>query len=197
MKLQDIEGGLCAIVGSMAAGKNYICSRLSADGYYCIDGDELIHQILAKDQIQDRIISEFREEAARRGITLQNTDGSLNRRALGQIVFSDKRLLARHEAIVYPEFEKEAERIIETAPKRGGTVLNAAVLYKTPALLKKCDKIIFVSAPLLLRFLRAMRRDKINPVQIIKRFWAQRGLFGAYKKFAKENSIQFIKIINL
>ncbi|MDE7291020.1 MAG: dephospho-CoA kinase [Treponemataceae bacterium] len=192
------------VAGKIAAGKNFICSILERHGFFCIDADSVIHEIIK--ERQNEILAEFRDDAQREGIILQNADGSLNRRALGKLIFSKKEFLARQENIVYPAFVENIEKIIaqisfdansenkKNAPR--GIILNAAVLYKTPRLLEKCRAIFFVDAPMFIRFLRVRRRDKIPPSEILKRFFSQRNLLAKYKKFSKSRGIQIVKIKN-
>lgn len=192
------------VAGKIAAGKNFVCSILERHGFFCIDADSVIHEIV--EAKQNEILAAFRKDAQREGICLQNADGSTNRRALGKLVFSKKEFLARQENIVYPAFVEHMENIIaqisdsanfenETNVPRG-IVLNAAVLYKTPELLEKCRAIFFVDAPAPIRFFRARRRDGISPREILKRFLSQRDLFAQYKKFSASHRIEMIKIKN-
>lgn len=192
------------VAGKIAAGKNFVCSILERHGFFCIDADSVIHEVIKEKQ--NEILSEFSVDAQREGISLQNADGSLNRRALGKLVFSKKEFLARQEKIVYPAFVERIEKTIarisfgtnfenEKNVSRG-IVLNAAVLYKTPRLLEKCRAIFFVEAPAFIRFLRVRHRDRIPSREILKRFFSQRNLLLQYKKFSKSHGIKIIKIKN-
>lgn len=192
------------VAGKIAAGKNFVCSILERHGFFCIDADSVIHEIV--EEKQNEILAAFCEDAQREGICLQNADGSPNRRALGKLVFSKKEFLARQEKIVYPDFVERVEKTIKqisdganfenkkNVPR--GIILNAAVLYKTPELLEKCRAIFFVEASALIRFCRVRRRDGISPREILKRFFSQRDLFVQYKKFAKSHEIEMVKIKN-
>ena len=126
---------LC-VTGPMAAGKNAAASILEQMGYACIDADLAGHK--AVENAREKIIERFAEEAKKRGLSLMNEDGSVNRRALGEVVFSSPQLLQAHEAIVYPETERIIREFIEEKQKDSsipGVVINAAVLYKTPEIL--------------------------------------------------------------
>ena len=170
----------------MAAGKNFISSRFESEGFVSIDLDKIAHTAISI--CSQQILSAFSSEAEKRGISLCNDDGSLNRRSLGQIVFSDEKLLARQEAIVYPKIIELVNSFIEE--KQGKSViLNATVLFKTPELMKKCKKILFVQAGLLKRLVRAKKRDKMPLNQILARFKSQKNLLSEYKKAAKDYGI--------
>ena len=182
------------VAGPMAAGKNYVCSILEERGFFCVDADLVIHQVIKEKE--EEIILQFKEEAAAAGLELKKSDGSLDRRALGELLFKNPNLLAKQESLVYPAFERRIKEMIDENQKVRGFAINATLLYKTPALLRQCKKIIYVDAPLLVRVWRSRRRDKMPLAQILRRMKAQKGLEGQYKKFAAKNNIEFIRVRN-
>ncbi len=247
------------VAGPIAAGKNFVCSILEERGFFCLDADQEIHKIIGDKQAE--IFSRFSEPAASRGINLRAADGSLDRRALGKLLFKDSALLAEQEKILYPEFvarvqaqidanknalqaQEAAQKTkgftdqnaaadfgrpesfgitnnsikdqeggptgIESKPKiaRGsvqpiavgqparGLAINAALLYKTPSLLRQCQKIIYVDAPFLVRAWRIRRRDRLPLTQIIRRIKSQKGLLQEYKRFAADYGIEMVRVWN-
>lgn len=168
---------LICICGKMASGKNYVCSLLEKLGWSCVDADLLVHQAI--NQSTEKIIAEFSDEAARNKLTITNTDGTINRKALGQLLFKNPDLLKKQENIVYPVIIKMIEDFISTHEK---TAINATVLYKTPELLSKCGLILYVQAPFIKRFFRVKKRDNLPSAQIFRRFSAQKNMLSAYKK---------------
>lgn len=168
---------LICICGKMASGKNYVCSILEKLGWSCVDADLLVHQAI--NQSTEKIIAEFSDEAARNKLTITNTDGTINRKALGQLLFKNPALLKKQENIVYPVIIKMIEDFISTHEK---TAINATVLYKTPELLSKCGLILYVQAPFIKRFFRVKKRDNLPSAQIFRRFSAQKNMLSAYKK---------------
>lgn len=175
------------VTGKMAAGKNFICSKMVREdkNLAAIDLDQTAHTAI--NLVQDKIFSCFGEEAKKLGLELKNQDGSLNRRALGKLLFSEPALLKKHESIVYPKVIELTKNFIAESQSNGKSVLiNAAVLYKTPELMELCEKIYFVTASLPKRLVRAKRRDKMPLAQIISRFKSQRNLLSEYRKTGKE-----------
>ncbi|MBO4706065.1 MAG: dephospho-CoA kinase [Spirochaetaceae bacterium] len=168
---------LC-VTGPMAAGKNAVCSLLEEKGFLCIDADICVHDIV--DKQKDKIMARFGDIAAQQGIEICNPDGTINRRALGSIVFSDPELLKSQEAIIHPAVEAELNDFIDGNPDKN-IVLNATVLYKT-RVIERCDAVIFVTAPLIKRFFRVKSRDSMPAKQILSRFYSQREIFAKYKK---------------
>ncbi len=166
-----------AVVGPMAAGKNYICSKLKEEGWASIDADLLVHDAI--ELVKDKILQTFIPYAESQNIRLTLDDGSIDRKALGSLLFSFPELLAIQESIVYPIITKQIENFIDGHDK---TIINATVLYKTPDLLVRCEKIIFVTAPFFTRLRRARRRDHLPLRQLLRRFHAQRNLLREYQK---------------
>ncbi len=175
--MDDKEKEVIAVVGKMASGKNYISSQLEKEGWASIDADLLVHQAI--DQAQTQIIQTFQPYADQAEISITKEDGKIDRRALGTILFAHPDLMARQEAIVYPIITKMIEDFIACHEK---IIINATVLFKTPEIMNKCQKILYVKAGLLKRFIRARKRDGLPFKQIIKRFYSQRHLYTEYKK---------------
>ena len=168
---------LC-VTGPMAAGKNAACSILEEKGFLSIDADLAGHT--AAENAKKKIVMEFAPLAEKKGIRLLTKDGSLDRRALGSLIFSSADLVAKQEAIVYPEISRIIEDFMEANKKRD-LVVNATLLYKLP-LIKKMQAVLYIDAPLLQRFLRAKKRDGMKSRQILDRFRRQKNLFANYKK---------------
>lgn len=168
---------IIAVTGPMAAGKNYICKQLEKEGWASIDADILVHNAI--EIAKDRIIDTFTPYAEEHKIKIARTDGSIDRRALGQLLFAIPELLKVQESIVYPIITKWIDDFISKHEK---TIINATVLYKTPDILKRCEKILFVTAPFWTRLRRARTRDHLPYRQIFRRFHAQRNLLKEYQK---------------
>ena len=168
---------ILAVTGSMAAGKNYVSSLLEKKGFLAIDADKCVHQAI--EEAKDQILEAFLPIAKEKNIQIQNPEGTINRKNLGSILFSDEKLLQKQESIVHPKVNEIFNRFIDENPEKN-IVLNATVLYKTPVI-KRCDAIIFVKAPIITRFFRAKRRDNLPSREIFKRFASQFKIFAKYK----------------
>ena len=177
---------IICVTGKMAAGKNYICTSLEKEGWLSLDMDRTAHEAISL--CRDRILEAFKENSDETGIDLLNPDGSVNRRALGKLVFSSPVLLKKQEDIIYPKIISLTEDFIRENSGRN-LILNATVLFKVPELLKKCSKILFVTAPFIKRLIRARRRDGLPYRQILSRFSSQKDLLADYTKAAGEAGI--------
>lgn len=168
---------LC-VTGPMATGKNAASSILESMGFVSIDADLIGHD--AVEICKKKILEEFSSLAQKNKIQLLNPDGKINRKNLGQLVFKDEMLVKKQESIVFPYINSVLEKFID-ANSGKNIAVNATVLYKVNAM-KKIDKILFIDSPAFIRFLRAKKRDRMNSLQIIERFFSQRLLFSQYKK---------------
>ena len=161
----------------MAAGKNLASDILAKNGWACIDADKLAHQALSL--LQNEVIRLHKKAAENLGLTLQNEDGSLNRKNIAKIVFTDSEALKKHEALIHPMIEKLLYDFI-MEHKTEAVVLNATVLYKV-SIIMECDAIFFIDAPLIIRLFRAKKRDNTSIVEILARFRSQSNIFAKYK----------------
>src|SRR5574344_1895416 len=97
-----------------------------------------------------------------------------------QNVFGLKSVKLNAEAKEYADDSFIMEFLQNNKSKK--IIINATVLYKTPEVLSKCTRILFVTAPFFTRFKRAYKRDKMKPSLILQRFFSQKNLLSEYKK---------------
>lgn len=172
----------------MCAGKNRAAEILEKKGFAVADADKIAHQALQ--DVQHDVILAFGECARNKGIILLHNDGTVDRRALGSLLFSDPALLSRHEKIIYPRINYLLDFFIDSHPDQG-VVINAPLLYKSPVL-ERCLFVIFIDSCIILRFFRALERDKLPIKQIFARFYAQKHLFTQYL----EKNVDIQKVYN-
>ena len=132
-----------AVTGPMASGKNYICTQLEQQGYASIDADILVHQAI--EQVKDKILEKFIPYAEQQNLKLTNSDGTINRRALGQLLFSFPELLQIQESIVYPII---IQQILEFINQHEKSIINTkmrhtplSTLYIRYAMLRMYSKL--------------------------------------------------------
>lgn len=178
--LLTINYSLICITGKMASGKNYICSQLEKEGWVSLDADVYVHKAI--DLAQDKILDTFGPYAEKQNIKLKrDSDGKIDRQALGKLLFSFPSLLEIQESIVYAIITEQIKEYIE-ANRSKKIIINATLLYKTPELMNMCEHILYVKAPFFTRLKRAHARDNLSYREILKRFKKQTGLLHHYKK---------------
>lgn len=170
---------ILGLTGAYCAGKNRVASLLAARGFEVLDVDKLGYRVIEEEK--EAILSRF-------GESVLAPDRSVDRRALGKLVFGDKRGLADLEAIVHPAANRLTEEWVAARPG-SDLVINAALLHRS-TLFPRCDLVILVRAPTLTRLLRARRRDQLPLGVILERFRSQRDFETQY--FGKRADIQIV-----
>lgn len=164
------------LTGPMCAGKNQAAEILEQRGFLVVDADQTARR--AMDAVEKDVLAAFGTEAAEKDILLTTKEGKIDRRQLGKLLFGNQQLLARHEAIIYPEIDRLLNEYIDSNTDKT-VVINAPLLYKSNVL-ARCVFVIYIDAPFIIRFLRASKRDTLPPSQIIDRFRAQNNLYAQY-----------------
>ena len=86
-----------ALTGGLATGKSYCLARFASLGARVVDADRLAREAAAPGTAGlARVVERF-------GPKFLLVDGSLDRPALGQLVFADRTARADLEAIIHPE----------------------------------------------------------------------------------------------
>ena len=154
------------VAGKCCAGKDLVTGWLLEHGRREINVDRIGHEALAAEHA--RIVATFGRE-------IVDERGTIDRRALGNIVFADQNQRHRLESIVHPWMRERVRREIAEWRGEQGLVINAALLFYME-LDSLCDAVLLVRAPLRQRFQRARRRDDLSLRHILRRLWTQRGL---------------------
>lgn len=153
------------VTGKYCAGKSSVTALLVEHGYVEVDVDSLGHEALSRRA--DAVIARF-------GDSVRGEDGAVDRKVLGRIVFSDRAALEALEEIVHPVMlQMVRDSIDEAPPQSTGVVINAAILFRM-GLDELCRTVLYVTAPLLTRFLRARRRDGASVRDFARRLRNQR-----------------------
>jgi dephospho-CoA kinase len=142
-------------------------------GCMLIRADELGHEVMAKGaEAYDPIVAQF-------GPGILHADGSVDRRKLAALVFSDPDLLAKLNAIVHPSVRARGRRLAETFARRepdGICVTEAAILVETGSF-REYDRLIVVSCTLDQQVERAMLREtsgeRLTRDEVLKRLSRQ------------------------
>jgi dephospho-CoA kinase len=112
------------LTGGIGSGKSEVARMLAARGAVVVDADALAREAVApgSDGLA-RVVAEF-------GTGVLAPDGSLDRPALGRIVFADADRLAALNAIVHPYVGRRSAELIAAAPP------DAVVVYDVPLLVE-------------------------------------------------------------
>lgn len=155
---------ILGVTGGSGSGKTQLSKLLSAMGARVIDADRVAHEILEREDVKREILTEFGDVTA--------PDGSIDRRALGGIVFSDPEKLALLNLITHRHVIARIEDIIHLS-KEDIVVIDAVELNST-RLRDLCAHTIAIIAPRELRIKRIVERDGISREDAQKRLDAQK-----------------------
>lgn len=132
---------IIGLTGPVGSGKNEVCKILRRRGVYVIDADEVGHKLLfPQSDVWKEIIKAFGSKVLQPG-------GKVNRKKLGNIVFSDPKLLKKLNKIMHPVMKEEIKSQISSlqSPKYKFIIINATVL-KEIGLIPFVDKVWVVLA---------------------------------------------------
>lgn len=156
------------LTGQTGAGKTTVSEYLRVNGITVIDADKIARDVVGKGSscIAD-IVLEF-------GCEYLNYDGTLNRKKMGEAVFTDKAKLKRLNHVMLPYIMGSINDRVEDLRKKGEgiIVLDAPTLFESGAD-KNCDKVVSVMAPKEVRIRRIIQRDGLTQEQALHRVSSQ------------------------
>jgi dephospho-CoA kinase len=153
-----------ALTGGIGSGKSSAAEIFAALGAVVVDSDEIARKVLDRESVGfGEVVAAFGDQIL--------AAGEIDRKKLGQLVFSDPIARKKLEQITHPLIRKEFERIIKTAPE------NSIVINQIPLLAEskydyKFDYVIAISAPIEVRKNRLIQRG-MKSYEIEQRLAAQ------------------------
>lgn len=159
---------MIGLTGQSGAGKTTVSRVFSQNGFAVIDADIISREVTEKGQ---PCLTELSEAF---GSDIINSDGTLNRKRLGSIVFSDREKLRQLNGIIYPYIIYRIISRIDELSEEGRELilLDAPTLFEANAD-DLCDLIISVTADESIRMSRIIARDNITSEAAKKRFESQ------------------------
>jgi dephospho-CoA kinase len=127
------------ITGPIGCGKSTVAAWLAERGAAVVDADAVAREVSAPGQpAHDAILQVFGEQV--------RTGATLDRAALGRIVFRDPEALARLEAIVHPVVRRRILELLDEATERGApAVVVEAIKLVEGGLADLCDEVWLVT----------------------------------------------------
>lgn len=140
------------LTGNIATGKSTVLDYLARLGAWIIDADKLAHRAMDPGgPAYQAVVKEF-------GAGILNPDQTINRKALGRIVFANADLLNKLEQIVHPAvFAMTVQLVKQSAAPV--VILEAVKLLEAGTMVSQCDEVWVVTArpEVQLRRLREVR----------------------------------------
>ena len=153
---------IIGITGGTGCGKTTLLNQIRDLGGMVLDCDEIYHQLLKTDS---SLLSDIE-----RRFPGTVADNVLDRKKLGELVFSDEIALLDLNRITHTAVKQEVLRRLESTPKLAA--IDAIGLFEGE-LSQLCDVTVAVTAPTEERIARLMKRDGISEEYARKRIAAQ------------------------
>lgn len=154
---------ILGITGGTGCGKTTLLKEIEKRGGLVLDCDRVYHELLKRDK---GLLSDI--EARFPGVV---EDGTLNRKKLGAIVFSDADALLDLNRITHGAVKAEVGRRLSR--HEGLAAIDAIGLFEG-GLAELCDTTVAVTAPEAVRVARLMARDNIGADYARSRIAAQK-----------------------
>ena len=158
------------ITGPIGCGKSTVAGWLGDLGADVIDADLVAREVTGPGMPATAAI------AAEFGRELLRDDGSLDRAALGRIVFAAPTALARLESIIHPAVRPVIlERLAKAESSRAAAVVVEAIKLVEGGLAELCDEVWLVTCDPADQLARILARGA-DPADAAARIAAQAGL---------------------
>ncbi|NOT85212.1 MAG: dephospho-CoA kinase [Methylococcaceae bacterium] len=146
------------LTGGIGSGKTTVAGMFAELGVAIIDADVTAHALVAKGQPALLSIQHTF------GDSILQTDGTLDRAKLGNIIFADGRQKKRLEAILHPLIYANLQQQID-ALKVSYCIVVIPLLFETN-MRHFVDRVVVVDCPVECQIGRVMARDQHRPEKI-------------------------------
>lgn len=157
------------LTGGIASGKSLVAGELKRLGAHIVDADLVSREVVRPGtRAHGEIVEAFGP-----GVLLEN--GEIDRKRLGEIVFSDPVKLEMLNSITHPRIRERIRELvsgIERVDPSGLIVVDAALLIEG-GLYREMTKVVVVYADELKQAERLVKRDGLTPGEAKKRIASQ------------------------
>jgi dephospho-CoA kinase len=149
---------IIGVTGETGSGKTTVSEYLKGYSYTIINGDKVARMVEEPNKpCYNEIVDYF-------GIEILNNDKTINRKKLGDMVFSDEKLLKVLNLIthkyIYSEINESVKEHLKINPN-AKIAIDAALLYQI-GLDKLCDEVWFIESKKDIRIKRIIERNNYN-----------------------------------
>lgn len=152
---------IIGLTGGIGSGKSTVAAYMASKGIPVYIADEEAKNIMECENIKQKIENLFSE-------SILNSDATLNRKKIAQLVFNNPEKLKELNAIVHPKVRLHFSNWLKEHKNYPFVIKEVAILFETGGN-KECDKVILITAPVSLRIERAMKRDNLTKDEILVR----------------------------
>jgi dephospho-CoA kinase len=157
------------LTGSIAVGKSYVASVFAELGSHVLDADETAREVVLPGAPGlEAVVKEFGEDVL-------NTDGTLNRKYLGTLIFADEEKRQKLNHILHPFIIARQDEIMrewEREDPDGIGIIDAALMIESGGY-RRFDKLIVVHCRPEVQLERLMLRNGLSREEAQARIDAQ------------------------
>ncbi|MCJ0433590.1 dephospho-CoA kinase, partial [Clostridioides difficile] len=158
---------ILGLTGGIGCGKSSLSNIFRNLNIPIVDADIISRKIFEDKLLLEKVFVHF-------GQSIKNDDGTLNRKALGKIVFSDEEKLKELNNLTHPRIREKIISEIEKLRKKGENivVLDAAILVES-GFLDMVDKLLVVTCKQEVQISRIQKRDNCSEQEALSRINSQ------------------------
>jgi len=173
----DNKVRVVGLTGGIGTGKSTAAEYLKKKGFAHIDADQIGRDITADGSpmlpILDSIFGPAGEYGVE-GVDILREDGSLDRKALASIVFTDMNKKLKLDEVMFKAIIAETKRLVEVYSQDDpvGILIDAPLLFEA-GLDKECDLVLLIVADMDIRIHRVCARDGATQQDVRNRINSQ------------------------
>ncbi|MBR6799645.1 MAG: dephospho-CoA kinase [Firmicutes bacterium] len=173
----DNKVKVVGLTGGIGTGKSTAAEYLKKKGFAHIDADQIGRDITADGSpmlpVLDGIFGPTGEYGCE-GFDILREDGSLDRKALASIVFTDMNKKLKLDEVMFKAIIAETKRLVEVNSQDDpvGILIDAPLLFEA-GLDKECDLVLLIVADMDVRIHRVCARDGATEQEVRNRINSQ------------------------
>lgn len=156
---------ILGLTGNIGCGKSTLSNIFIKNNIKIIDADIISRKIFEDEKLLQDVFDTF-------GESIKCSDGSLNRKALGNIVFNDDNKLKKLNSLTHPRIYDNIKNKIKTLRNEEIVVVDAALLIEGE-FLSLVDKLAVITCDLEVQIKRIQKRDNISKEEVMNRINSQ------------------------
>ena len=149
------------LTGNIGSGKSLVAKIFSTLGTPVYLADEESKNFLHTPGVTSEIVKTF-------GPEIMSPSGDIDRRKLGNLVFSDPKSLNFLNSILHPLVMENFAEWCRKHSTRSYIILESAIIFES-SYQDEFDRVIHVSCPPEVAVGRVIRRDKVSHEEVLKR----------------------------
>lgn len=170
----DKEVKVIGLTGGIGTGKSTAAAFLKEKGFAHVDADEISRGLTADGSpmlaVLDKVFGP-RGEMGKEGVEILNADGSLDRKGLAAIVFTDENKRKKLDELMFGAVIEIIDTQIAAAKddkSLPGILLDVPLLFEA-GLEDRCDTVVLMVADMDIRIARVCKRDCATPEEVMNR----------------------------